>query len=918
MPTSSLASRKSRYLKIIKDPEYGRSLEEMAQRIVRNSRVAPNEASVESYFDCELFHFFRTQFGELGFEYNPTKEKSYQTSRHILKGRADSAIASLIVEFKQPSTLSNEKSKNKAMEQIADYLIANENENNRESEGFVTDGVIGCFLRCENGEVTKEFFYDLNGQTLQRVIENIVQVKLVALNAKNLVDGLCCPADNSGIAFKLMRSLHSIVKNNKHPKTEMLFDEWQQLFNLAHDDSSQQQAIIDRKESLEDLLGEKLPDPEDQYHALFTLQTAYAIIVKCIAYKIVSLVRYKASIINFYDSMGLASEPLRMQMTDLENGSVFARYGITNLLEGDFFSWYTNRNQWNDELADTMSELFEMLSRFSDRKETSTARGSQDFFKALYEAMVPAAVRHSLGEYYTKKWLAESVVNQSLSFAYEDEWRALDPCCGSGTFLTVLIDKVLEETAEKSDEERLGNVLNRVVGIDLNPLAALTARVNYFINVSSLIHGNSALEIPVYLGDASYVPKDIVVDGVECLTYSINTMLEPIEITVPKSMVRDIVRFSRKMNDMELYIQNLDQEGVSDIFLNLCLPEELTPNIVKGISHLSQQLVELERKNWDGVWARLITNFLSTANLGKFQLIVGNPPWVDWKSLPSGYRERIKGLCISRDLFSGDRMTGGINLNICALITNVVAQNWLAREGVVGFLMPEPLVFQQSYEGFRNLKLDNGRRLYFNMFHNWNHAGHPFKPVTQKFLSYFMSEKETNYTTGVPVKCFKKNRGVCTDELEELDFDSSFSVKTKYLATCNPHKNFFSYVEHANEAREFIKIAGSSQYVGREGIEFYPQELVVFKPSANLPSTETCTALDNMQNKKSKYNVPSRTVLLETKYLHPMVKGPDIAPFHVDASKYIVPFPYDKTQPKIPIAMKQLATKAPPTCKVLS
>ena len=211
MPTSSLASRKSRYLKIIKDPEYGRSLEEMAQRIVRNSRVAPNEASVESYFDCELFHFFRTQFGELGFEYNPTKEKSYQTSRHILKGRADSAIASLIVEFKQPSTLSNEKSKNKAMEQIADYLIANENENNRESEGFVTDGVIGCFLRCENGEVTKEFFYDLNGQTLQRVIENIVQVKLVALNAKNLVDGLCCPADNSGIAFKLMRSLHSIA-----------------------------------------------------------------------------------------------------------------------------------------------------------------------------------------------------------------------------------------------------------------------------------------------------------------------------------------------------------------------------------------------------------------------------------------------------------------------------------------------------------------------------------------------------------------------------------------------------------------------------------------------------------------------------------------------------------------------------------
>ena len=51
----------------------------------------------------------------------------------------------------------------------------------------------------------------------------------------------------------------------------------------------------------------------------------------------------------------------------------------------------------------------------------------------------------------------------------------------------------------------------------------------------------------------------------------------------------------------------------------------------------------------------------------------------DWKNLPEGYRERIKSLCIDRMLFSGDGITGGINLNICALISNVSAENWLKR-----------------------------------------------------------------------------------------------------------------------------------------------------------------------------------------------------------------------------------------------
>ena len=62
---------------------------------------------------------------------------------------------------------------------------------------------------------------------------------------------------------------------------------------------------------------------------------------------------------------------------------------------------------------------------------------------------------------------------------------------------------------------------------------------------------------------------------------------------------------------------------------------------------------------------------------------------------------------------SSQRRTRGNSLNICALISNVTAENWLAKDGVMAILMPQSLLFQQSYEGYRKFNLYDGRRLYF-------------------------------------------------------------------------------------------------------------------------------------------------------------------------------------------------------------
>lgn len=902
------ALKEKQYTAIIHSPEYRTLLTELSSRIIEKSESAPNEATIESYFDCELFSLFRQLFEPLGFSYNPIKEKSISTRRHITKGRADTAIGALVIEFKQPSTLSSKTSQQKAVSQISDYLLGLPLET--ELVGFVTDGTKGCFvIRTESG-LHPEKFQSLSYIQLDRLIQTIIHLKLTALNSRNLVESFCNPPANDGIAFKLVKELYQTLLAKITPKTQMLFNEWKELFNLSHDDVSKQQAILDRRNSLENLLETRFTQIDEEYTALFALQTAYVIIVKIIAYRIISIVRYNASLIDFESLSFSDTASLRHQLSSLEEGAIFRDYGITNLLEGDFFSWYVANDQWTPAIADCISAIFKTLSLYSDKAVLNTSSKSADFFKELYQGMMPSPVRHSLGEYYTKQWLAQQVVDEALDLMPISNWRGIDPCCGSGTFITVMIDKVLDETKELSSAERLKAVLSRVKGIDLNPIAVLTARVNYFINIAFLMTNQEELEIPVYLGDSSYVPKLKVYDGIQCLEYTINTLAAPIDILIPASMVSDPFLFSKAMTELELYIKNFDEVGAYRRLSLLIPAEDLTKPIQEQLQKLIHTLVELERKNWDGIWARIITNYLTTANLGKFDIIVGNPPWVDWKSLPSGYRDKIKSLCISRKLFSGDKLTGGINLNICALISNVAAENWLSDKGILGFLMPEPLIFQASYEGFRNLYLSDNSRLYFKRLTNWTKAGHPFKSVAQKFLTYYITKESVDYRAGIDVDWFLLKSGKNCDDLENIDFDAYFSKTTSIAATCHPQKNYFSYISSRQQLENFLAISGQSSYLGREGIEFYPQEMTIFEQSG-LPSTGTCTSLKNIQVKKSKYHVPPSVELLETEFLHPLIKGVDIEPFHVKESGYIVPFPYDKKEPRLPISLPELAQRAP-------
>lgn len=128
----------------------------------------------------------------------------------------------------------------------------------------------------------------------------------------------------------------------------------------------------------------------------------------------------------------------------MEDGYVFSVSGIRNLLEGDFFSWYSDFYQWNDEISNAVKAIIMELDNYASASFTPEF-STIDIFKDLYMEIMPNEVRHSLGEYFTPSWLAEHVVSKSINMIKEKNWRAIDPCCGSGVFVITLIKKVLSK-----------------------------------------------------------------------------------------------------------------------------------------------------------------------------------------------------------------------------------------------------------------------------------------------------------------------------------------------------------------------------------------------------------------------------------------------------------------------------------------
>lgn len=903
---------------ILESQKYNEEIIKVLKRMTTTIKNVNSEATLANRFEKALGDLLKY----FNIDYEPLKEATVKVSNYyfvnckkkISNKRIDSRFYNIITEYKLNIQSDYEKNCNQLREYI-ENLANNEGEKIDRYYGILTDGRLVTFISYMNGKENKSQIQVINNRTMREILKIYLSLGRKELSPKHLVKDFSIDSSES-ISLQLAKHFYSKLLINRG----VIVQEWENLFQLGgHNDNNLNSIKIRRK-----VLSKYFEISEkciDETIALFALQTTYTIILKLIAYNVLSEIyfqnpRFK---LNYNELVELDDVALANIMKQIDSGDIFNQLGFSNLIEKDFFSWYLDSEIWDTTISDLLKAIMGILAEYDVGQRLFDGENVHDFFKELYQSIIPKEVRHSLGEYYTEDWLADHVITNRLSnYVANNYWRAMDPCCGSGTFIMKLIECVIAEAEDYVKEDIVQDIIKRVQGHDLNPIAVLTCKVNYFLAISRFLDSTKLIniDIPIRIGDSALVPEIELEGDIRVISYEAVVDKKIYKFILPeKVFLQD--NLNKKFIEFENSLQSITDNDDSSILSNILVGNNFLNGEKKLVTIFVDACRRFLQEGHSVYWIKSILDILTTRTVGKFDFIVSNPPWIDWKALPDGYRETLKVASIDNHVFSGDRFTGGINLNICALIANVVANTWLKDGGYMGILMPKSLLFQSTYRGFRNLIQLSGEKLFFDEFVDWSYAGNPFSGVTEKFMTYYFIKENDTIKDNIPVTVMKKKRGESIDDKKYRSFDeiaSKFCEEREIAYQISEINNSFTFVsaEDKDSIEKMKKIVGKCIYRGRVGLGLYPKEALLLEINNEMVlQDERLVWVNNYKNKKSERKVNKSPSIIEKNMLCPVIEGPNIGKFEINNVKYFAPFPYTKQDIKKPISIEELEEMAP-------
>ena len=92
---------------------------------------------------------------------------------------------------------------------------------------------------------------------------------------------------------------------------------------------------------------------------------------------------------------------------------------------------------------------------------------------------------------------------------------------------------------------------------------------------------------------------------------------------------------------------------------------------------------------------------------GKYDILIGNPPWANFSDLPSDYKARVKPFFLAEGLVPDRQqlLLGSSRIDIAALVLKIALGQLLKENGVGYFYLPLSLFFGDgAHSGFRNYR----------------------------------------------------------------------------------------------------------------------------------------------------------------------------------------------------------------------
>ena len=670
--------------------------------------------------------------------------------------RADLLFNLLVVEFEPPKSLHNNNqagSNRHALKQLREQIDGlNESEHIEKEKlsGVAIDGHRIIFCRYSQGQWLEEAPLDVDEHSATRFLRLILSLQRKPLLPKTVAERF--GIDQEDTAVLTIRAFFDALASPSSMRSVALRAQWMEFYSeVAGLD-------VSKLSSNEQMLGfaqrvtqKKHISSDELANLLFALYTYGAVLMKLLA---VSAVTPFFSNKVFEPLSDLArlddtrNDEFRAKLKTIESGRFFRDLGIQNLCEGDFFGWYAD--EWTPQITRQLKTMVNVLSEYDPTVLEQTPERVRDLMKRIYHSLLPKAVRKVLGEYYTPDWLAERTLAlaapdlfatdpsedpkarsqfiQQIAIPAMLERRFLDPTCGSGTFLVLILSRLKSLWAEArqignvdgqailttpSARELLKSLLQNVIGFDLNPLAVIASRVNYLLNIVDLLaRENDEIEIPIYLADSISLPKidkdDLFKDGVYQLPMRGIGEIFPI----PSEFAE-----RARLGSLTKLLERDVSAGVStDAFLISCKTEFRLRNdqwerCEPSLRELYVKLDRLHREDRNGLWAAVAKNMFMPLFIEPVDLVVGNPPWVNWEGLPVAYRQGSKKLWEEMGLFvhkGMDVMLGKGKKDISTLCAYVATDRYLKHSGKLAFVITQSVLKNHGAgQGFRRFRIGN-------------------------------------------------------------------------------------------------------------------------------------------------------------------------------------------------------------------
>lgn len=883
-----------------------RAAKRFADTLTAEAKRASTEADIRSVADRELARVET----EAGIKFEARHEFT------VASGRIDSVYDRVIIEFKNPASASDrigaslgDGGTQRVIAQIKSRFADLEAEHGQDIEtlfGVGLDGHRIVFVRYRSGSWLEEAPTALTPASAARLLWALFNLGAGGrpFSATYLARDF---GGSSPSAGSMVRALYASIKNSDNPKAETLFAEWRSLFGIV----CGYEALASKDiASLQKLYG--VSDADVSYDLLlFCAHTYYAFIMKLLSAEIVGVYHGLPSVTQkALKSSG--KRQLQKELADLEAGGIFQHIGIRNFLEGDLFSWYLNA--WTEDLEKAVRHILREFDQYNLGSISDSPADTQDLLKDLYMEILPREVRHSLGEYYTPDWVADLLLDE-VGFEGDFKRRVLDPACGSGTFLVRAIGRIRQKFVESpescpgAEKGLLAVILANVVGFDINPLAVLASRTNILIAVRDLIRFSGDIELPVYLADSVSAPTEYEdlftsaspVARVPCAATRPPFLLVPREVGASAKSVQE---FTQTI-EHALKVNLTAAEFVEDV-----RQTSVAMRGVKPYTELYEEMTRLRDEGRDGIWARIIKNSFAPLFVGRFDLVVGNPPWVNWESLAPEYRR------VSEEAWAHYGLTGPLpgvrrlqssahKTDVCILMTYVSADKYLNKGGKLGFVLPRT-IFQSQAGGwhFRSFDLPSRTGLRVERVQDID-ALKPFRgqATNTSCVATFATGSKNRYPVPWIRWRQKHARHALPSTLAQIEL---VTEKRKLVAEpIDEHQQQSPWIVGTPPILSLLRAAiGKSFYASRarEGLNTRGANGVYFVDAEVKGGTILVT---NLAREGRNEEVGVETQAIESQFLYPLLRGADVQPFKASPKSYVV-VPHSEESPTAPIPFSRL------------